>query len=659
MMAIQNFSVFKAFKQSKVGFSLLKTLLLVALLIPTIASSAPNLYGGQGMFRTWSGQTVGNGKFSMGLGGLIINDPTQIRGQTLYHLNNAGDTTSTTQLQDLLELHANLFIVFGLSNYADLGVTFPIYQDRATYLVDPPNNDFSDANKFGFGDLKFWGKLQYPPYEHSKVFEMTLFAGASIPSGTGTSGFIPREAGYYISGAEPALNSNFSASEITGEVMMFWTLDIGEYDEEFPLRWHINYGMRTSMTRKYENTFLFRTGLELNPNPFLGLFVETSMDSRFTKFESSYEAANDPFYITPGIIVNTPQGFSITLAADFGLARRDETPLTSKVLRDADPLDNTYSTYEVNPTHEFAIGAIIAWTGYLTPQDSDQDGMVDDDDMCPNDPEDFDDFDDEDGCPEPDNDEDEILDHADKCPNKPEDKDGFEDEDGCPDLDNDEDGIPDVNDQCIDIPEDRNGHQDEDGCPDSGVDTDKDGVVDISDRCPNTPEDKDTFEDFDGCPEEDNDQDGFKDVDDKCPNVAEVVNGFEDEDGCPDVKPEVKKPTIAKKARIVLHGVNFASGSAKLTDDSSYKLDEVVAQLVDNPKVHLEIRGYTDNRGSKRINEKLSRKRAQSVVDYLVSRGIKAIRLRAKGYGPKSPVANNRTAEGRAKNRRIEMYRTK
>jgi OmpA-OmpF porin, OOP family len=100
--------------------------------------------------------------------------------------------------------------------------------------------------------------------------------------------------------------------------------------------------------------------------------------------------------------------------------------------------------------------------------DSDNDGVPDDVDQCPDMPEDKDGFQDEDGCPDFDNDNDGIYDSQDQCPNDPEDFDGFEDSDGCPDLDNDKDGIPDKLDKCPNTPEDMDGYQDEDGCPDGG-----------------------------------------------------------------------------------------------------------------------------------------------------------------------------------------------
>src|SRR6185312_8749748 len=84
-----------------------------------------------------------------------------------------------------------------------------------------------------------------------------------------------------------------------------------------------------------------------------------------------------------------------------------------------------------------------------------------------------------------DRDGDGIKDNADKCPDQPEDKDGFQDEDGCPDLDNDGDGLNDAIDKCPNDPEDKDGFEDEDGCPDP--DNDNDGIADKDDKCPNEP----------------------------------------------------------------------------------------------------------------------------------------------------------------------------
>jgi OmpA-OmpF porin, OOP family len=171
------------------------------------------------------------------------------------------------------------------------------------------------------------------------------------------------------------------------------------------------------------------------------------------------------------------------------------------------------------------------------PRDRDRDGIMDDKDACPTEPEDVDEHEDSDGCPDVDNDGDDFKDSADACPNEAEDRDRFQDTDGCPDLDNDKDGIPDERDLCRDKPETKNGYKDEDGCPDE-ADTDNDGIVDARDQCVDMPEDTDGFQDEDGCPDADNDNDGIPDNADECVDEPETMNGFEDTDGCPDTPPK-------------------------------------------------------------------------------------------------------------------------
>ena len=253
-----------------------------------------------------------------------------------------------------------------------------------------------------------------------------------------------------------------------------------------------------------------------------------------------------------------------------------------------------------------------------------------------------------------DTDGDGIKDKYDADPLNAEDFDGFEDEDGAPDPDNDGDGVLDVDDKEPNIAEDIDGFEDEDGVPED--DNDGDGVLDVDDLSPNEAEDFDGFEDEDGAPDLDNDGDGILDVDDKCPNEAETFNGFEDEDGCPDKKPEIIFET---KAPIILDGVNFASGSSELSYDTKNVLGKVVRTLNDYPEMKLEINGYTDNTGSHKFNMKISKQRAESVRNYLINQGVQADRLTANGYGPENPMTSNSTKEGRAKNRRIEFFRTK
>jgi outer membrane protein OmpA-like peptidoglycan-associated protein len=210
--------------------------------------------------------------------------------------------------------------------------------------------------------------------------------------------------------------------------------------------------------------------------------------------------------------------------------------------------------------------------------------------------------------------------------------------------DTDKDGIPDAIDNCPNQAEDFDKFQDADGCPD--YDNDKDGIPDSLDKCPNVAEDKDGFEDADGCPDMDNDRDGVADEWDKCPDIK----GPASNNGCP-------KTEEIKRGGLVLKGVSFVSGKATLTRNSFTILDMVCESLLEWPEVRLEIQGHTDNQGKAAANVKLSQERADAVRAYLVGKGVAANRLTAVGYGSTKPVADNKTADGRETNRRVELNR--
>ena len=285
--------------------------------------------------------------------------------------------------------------------------------------------------------------------------------------------------------------------------------------------------------------------------------------------------------------------------------------------------------------------------------DTDRDGIPDPFDACKEDPEDFDGYQDQDGCPEDqDTDGDGILDSKDACPNQPEDFDGVDDEDGCPERvqDQDGDGILDDRDQCPSQPEDRDGFEDLDGCPD--LDNDKDGILDKVDVCPMKPEDRDLFEDEDGCPDPDNDQDNILDENDQCPLEPEDYDNDEDEDGCPDLY----KSIVVRQDRIELkQTIYFATDKDRILERSYALLNEVAQALVDNPKINVSIEGHTDNQGPDRYNQDLSERRAASVRRYLIAQGVESSRMVSKGFGESKPIDDNRTAEGRAANRRVEF----
>ena len=179
-------------------------------------------------------------------------------------------------------------------------------------------------------------------------------------------------------------------------------------------------------------------------------------------------------------------------------------------------------------------------------------------------------------------------------------------------------------------------------CPD--LDDDGDGVTNKLDKCPlvkGVPEN-------DGCPDVDTDGDGVPDRLDKCPNEA----GTAEYQGCP---PPKRAQLQAGKIEIK-EAVYFDAGKATIQGRSTGLLDDVAQVLNGHPEIKkVVVEGHTDNKGSRKLNQKLSAIRAAAVRDYLVGKGVAADRLEAKGFGVSRPTADNKTAAGREKNRRVDF----
>ena len=282
------------------------------------------------------------------------------------------------------------------------------------------------------------------------------------------------------------------------------------------------------------------------------------------------------------------------------------------MLADTDPYFRPYFQHN--------LGLSVRFGG----KDSDGDGIYDKDDACPNT---FGllEFD---GCPDTDGDG--IIDSKDDCPLVA----GPVEFNGCPDTDGD--GIIDKKDDCPKVP----GLAKFNGCPD----TDGDGIMDSKDDCPNVPGPKANK----GCPWPDTDGDGILDKDDKCPKVA----GLAEYNGCPP-------PIITEEAEkmIDMHAKTIYFNTAKSTfkPGVTEKLDAIVAIMKEHPRANFMIEGHTDSQGGNVYNQGLSQRRANAVLRYLESHGIAASRLSHAGFGEEYPVATNKTAEGRALNRRVEI----
>jgi outer membrane protein OmpA-like peptidoglycan-associated protein len=291
----------------------------------------------------------------------------------------------------------------------------------------------------------------------------------------------------------------------------------------------------------------------------------------------------------------------------------------------------------------------LAWVPQPPPpapprEDRDHDKIYDDEDACPDTAgiksvdADFN------GCP--DSDEDGIFDKVDACPEVAGVKNRDPKKNGCP-PDSDGDGILDSDDACPKVPGVENEDPKKNGCP---PDRDGDGIIDDKDACPDVPGVESDDPDKNGCPP-DTDGDGIRDDKDACPKEKGKPDPDPKKNGCPTLV------RVTKKEIVILEKVQFKTGSDVILPASDELLTQVANVLREHPEIKkIEVQGHTDNRGGAGYNQKLSERRAKSVMKWLTTRGeIDAERLEAKGYGMDQPVSENTTEEGRAMNRRVQF----
>jgi outer membrane protein OmpA-like peptidoglycan-associated protein len=219
---------------------------------------------------------------------------------------------------------------------------------------------------------------------------------------------------------------------------------------------------------------------------------------------------------------------------------------------------------------------------------------------------------------------------------------------GCPLKDTDGDGIFDNQDECVDTPAGPHPSKVHIGCPDT--DKDGDGVFDSVDQCPDVPAGLHPDPDKPGCPLPDRDADSVPDNVDACPDTPGAPSPDPKKNGCPGLV-EVKGGQV-----VIMKPVFFATDKDVILPKSYPVLLAVADALAAQEQIkRLSIEGHTDDRGKPEHNLDLSDRRAKSVMRFLVEHGVAAERLEAHGYGQTQPIANNRTANGRAANRRVEF----
>ena len=357
--------------------------------------------------------------------------------------------------------------------------------------------------------------------------------------------------------------------------------------------------------------YKFNNGYILKEKSVVGPFL-------FVKARGSYMDLLKPGSMGQGL------GFGIPVGGGFNWRIGDNVALHTAVAYTfgiTDDFDNDL-VYSIGMMFDLGDEKFIEVVVEPEPVDTDSDGIVDEEDDCPEVPGllEFN------GCPDTDGDG--FTDATDDCPEVA----GSAAFNGCPDTDGD--GIRDIEDDCPEVA----GLERLNGCP--NPDTDNDGVVDEEDDCPEIP----GAAALKGCP--DADEDGVRDGDDACPTEF----GPASNKGCPEVEPEV-----IEQLEFAAQNIQFETGSSVIKTKSFSILDEVAEILKEWKNYSVSVDGHTDNVGSDESNLLLSEERAQSAASYMISKGVDAKRVTSKGFGEVNPKGDNTTASGRAQNRRVEF----
>lgn len=504
--------------------------------------------GPHGIYSVEGARTVGHLKPVFGLMLNYSSEPL-VRG-------DGADAVSVVNQQLASHLQAGI----GLSERFQLDLSMPLY------LVNDVRWQGNSYNGFTTGDMSTRGKLRILSSQNSPL-GLGVIAEVRLPTGdterfTGTGGV-----------------------SVTPKVIV--DSQIG------PVYLAANLGTPIQREQQVGNLspgsgFVYKVGAEVSfIEGLLSVGGEVFGGTEFDEFFADYKSS--PLEGLLGVKLRTPSGFAVATGAGGGLVPGAGAPSFRSFI-------GVSWNLEDKPVEE------------APPSDIDGDGILDEVDQCPAEPEDFDGFEDEDGCPDYDNDGDGVLDANDKCPMVP----GPPGFNGCPRTDTDGDGVFDDEDRCIDVP----GPRENQGCP--WGDKDKDGVLDNVDACPDEP-------------------------------------GIPELKGCP--KPSRVNISVELKQIVITDNVYFETDKAKIQPISYSLLDEIAEVLQENEDIRkVEVAGHTDKRGTAKHNKKLSQDRAQSVIEYLVKKGVARERLVAQGYGYDKPLVPDETKENRERNRRVEFH---
>ena len=287
------------------------------------------------------------------------------------------------------------------------------------------------------------------------------------------------------------------------------------------------------------------------------------------------------------------------------------------------------------------------------PADTDNDGVIDPDDVCPTTPQGAHPDPTRRGCPLADTDNDGVFDNEDQCVTEPQGAAPDPARRGCPRRDTDGDGVFDDEDQCVNEPQGATPDPERRGCPDG--DEDHDGVLNHADQCRTVPQGPYPDASRPGCPIPDRDCDTVIDSEDRCPTEPGVPSTDPTRNGCPSRQVRMEYGQI-----VILENVYFAIDRDRILSRSEAVLSAVADALRAAPYIRrVRVEGHTDDTNTDEYNLDLSQRRANNVRAWLLAHGIDGGRLEARGYGesrPVRPVEGLRPSElitARALNRRV------
>ncbi|MCF0221913.1 MAG: thrombospondin type 3 repeat-containing protein, partial [Fibrobacter sp.] len=409
-----------------------------------------------------------------------------------------------------------LFLSFAVIDNLEINARIPFHYDSRV--------EGATSRSFGLGDIEIGAKGSFT------LNDMLIFGASTeifIPLGFKGSGFRPRHRWF--------IDDDNKAHAYSADGLGFAAYAHGTAFISPSIRANAYIGVLRTLNTS-ENFSLWGLGLTFLPEKILSVILEISGETPIHSSNVAYNLLSSPLRLTPGLRMHLPRHFEITVSGDVGInylrkkSSWDGIPVTLNSGKE--PVE-----YTALGSPNLGIGITLSKRLNLNWADSDGDGVIDRDDMCPRTthgmivnekgcPVDEDDDGvlnivdmcpgtliglkvDYNGCPI-DDDKDGVFDYQDKCLGTPS---GFAvDSKGCT-LDTDGDGIDDNNDKC---PQSTPGEPvDETGCP---MDEDHDGITNNLDQCPGTPEGFSI--DSKGCPL-DFDKDGVPDDLDKCPNTAE------------------------------------------------------------------------------------------------------------------------------------------